>query len=116
MDPMTLERQWTEIYDLFRRNLLNYRRVKEAVLLLEQVAKIHEDSLAEDRTDRPTSQKAPPIAYEADGQSQTGTITNGEHVVKIEEQTLAEDHPSRLTCQQVRSTIYWDLVNYQAAI
>jgi hypothetical protein len=45
-----VEERWLSVYDLTVRNLLNYGKVKEAVSLLEQVAKIKEQTLAEATT------------------------------------------------------------------
>jgi tetratricopeptide (TPR) repeat protein len=93
------------LYDLQARSLLNIGKSKKAVVLLKQVVKIRETTLAEDHPDRLASQNELAIAYEADGQIKEA-VALLEHVVKIEETMLAEDHPDRLISQHILASAY----------
>jgi tetratricopeptide (TPR) repeat protein len=105
LDWQTVDRRWLEVYELTASNFINYGQVKKAVLLLEQVVKIREQTLAEDHPDRLASQHALAVAYKANRQVKEAVLLL-EQVVKIEEQTLAEDHPDRLASQHVLATAY----------
>jgi tetratricopeptide (TPR) repeat protein len=108
LDRQTVDRRWLEVYELTAWNLINYGKIKEAVLLLKQVVKIREQILAEDHPDQLASQHALAMAYQANGQVKEA-VSLLEQVVKIREQTQAEDHPDRLASQHVLATMYWGL-------
>jgi tetratricopeptide (TPR) repeat protein len=76
----------------------NAGQVKEAVLLLEQIVTIKEQTLAEDHPNRLASQHELAGAYQANGEVKEA-VSLLEQVVQIQEQTLTEDHPDRLTSQ-----------------
>ena len=105
LDWLSVAPRWVGLYDLAGRNLLNYGKIKEAVVLLEQVVKIQEQTLAEDHPSRLASQHTLAGAYKANGQVKEAVVLL-EQVVKIEEQTLAEDHPSRLASQHALAGAY----------
>ena len=104
------DQSWTKftnaehIGDLYGRCLLDHGDVKKAVQMLEDVAKIRKEKLAEDHPDRLASQYALAIAYEANGQIGKA-VELLEHVVKVEE-NLATDHPSRLASQHALAEAY----------
>jgi tetratricopeptide (TPR) repeat protein len=92
-----------------------YCKIKEEVLLLEQVVKIQEQTLKGDHPDRLASQHVLAGAYEANGQVKEA-VSLLEQVVRIQERTLAEDHPSRVASQHELATVYWDLGRRNAAL
>ena len=57
LDRQTINGRWLEVYELTAWNLINYGKIKEAVSLLEQVVKIHEQTLTEDHPSRLASQQ-----------------------------------------------------------
>jgi tetratricopeptide (TPR) repeat protein len=115
LNQQTVDRRWFEVYELTAWNLLNYGKIKEAVLMLEQVVKIQEQTLAKDHPDRLASQHALAGAYKANGQVKEA-VSLLEQVVKIEEQTLAEDHPDRLVSQGVLARMYWRIGRRNAGL
>ncbi|KAF5003103.1 hypothetical protein FDECE_10338 [Fusarium decemcellulare] len=70
-------------------------QAQEAIDLLEHIATIKEEFLAEDDPDRLASQHVLAIAYKSNGQVQKA-IDLLEHVVAIQEGVLTVEHPSQL--------------------
>jgi tetratricopeptide (TPR) repeat protein len=105
LDRQIVDKRWAEVYELTARNLINYGKIKEAVLLLEQVVKIREQTLAEDHPSRLASQHVLAMAYEANRQVREA-VSLLEQVVKIRELTLAEDHPDQLDSQHALAMAY----------
>jgi tetratricopeptide (TPR) repeat protein len=105
LNQQTVDRRWFEVYELTAWNLLNYGKIKEAVLMLEQVVKIQEQTLAKDHPDRLASQHELARTYHANGQVKEA-VSLLEQVVKIQEQALANDHPFRLASQHELAGAY----------
>jgi Tetratricopeptide repeat len=94
LDRLKIERPWMGIYDLAARNLLNYGKVKEAVALLENMAKIREQSLAEDHPDRLASEDSLAI-YLWELGSHKASLGMMARVVELQRKVLDEGHPYR---------------------
>jgi tetratricopeptide (TPR) repeat protein len=105
LEKSSVDAQWIELYDLIGRNLENYGQVREAVTLLKEVVRIREQTLAEDHSDRLTSQHELARAYQANGQAKEA-ITLLKEVVRISDQTLAENHPDLLASQHELARAY----------
>ncbi|TQV93583.1 kinesin light chain 1 and [Cordyceps javanica] len=80
-------------------------RTIEAVEVLELIATIRKETLAETHPSRLASQHALAIAYQANGQVKEA-IQVLEHVVAIRKETLAKTHPSRLASQHMLAGAY----------
>ena len=80
-------------------------RMKEAVLWLQESCRWREQNLAEDDSDRLSSQHELAGAYEANGQVQKA-VKLLEHVVAIQTKVLAEDHLNRLASQHELARAY----------
>jgi len=105
LDQQVADRKWIELYHLKGRNLSNHGQFQRAVVLLEQVVRIQEQTQAEDNIYRLDSQHELAVAYLANGQVKQA-VTILEQVVRIAEQKLAEDHPDRLASQHELARAY----------
>ncbi|KAF4954960.1 hypothetical protein FSARC_11989 [Fusarium sarcochroum] len=105
LDNMIVETQWLGIYELRGRGLIYHGRVKEAVVLMKQVVKAKEKTMAEADYSRLASQHVLSKVYQADGQIQKA-IALMEHVAKVNEKILAEDDRSRLASQCGLAQVY----------
>jgi len=104
-DPQKPLEESLPLYDLHARSLLDLGKNTEAVELLQHVVQIRETKLAEDNSDRLTSQHELARAYQSNGQVQEA-VELLQHVVQIEETKLAEDHPDRLASQHELAAAY----------
>ncbi|KAL8724130.1 MAG: hypothetical protein Q9166_008117 [cf. Caloplaca sp. 2 TL-2023] len=93
-DRRKMEERWLPVYELTARNLVHYGKVKEAVLLLEEVVKIREQTLAEDHPSRLASQHELATIY-WDLNRHNNAVHMMKHVVGIRSQVLDEQHPDR---------------------
>jgi hypothetical protein len=82
------------LYNLQARSLLNTKKSKKVVVLLEQVVKIKETTLAEDHPSRLASQYILAIVYEVNRQIKEA-VALLKQVVEIRETILAKDPPDR---------------------
>ncbi|RDW83502.1 putative kinesin light chain 1 protein [Coleophoma crateriformis] len=105
INPQKLCEDYLLLYKIQTENLYNLGKIKDTVLLQEQVVKIESVTLPKDHPDRLASQYELAKAYKANGQVKEA-ITLLEHVVKIQDAILAEDHPQRLASQHVLAMVY----------
>ncbi|RDW70985.1 putative kinesin light chain 1 protein [Coleophoma cylindrospora] len=105
INPQKLCENYIPIYKIQTQSLYDLGRIKDAVLLQEQVLKRESVTLADDHPERLASQYKLAIAYKANGQVKEA-VTLLEQVIKIESVTLAEDHPDRLASQHELAIAY----------
>lgn len=105
LDRQNVDQAWMGLYDLLADNLLDCGSVKEAVILLEQLVNIREQTLAEDHYDLVKSQRALARAYRKNGKVKKA-VALSEKVVRITERTLAKDSSSLLSAQHDLAQAY----------
>ncbi|KAL8898562.1 MAG: hypothetical protein Q9207_006638 [Kuettlingeria erythrocarpa] len=105
LDPLMVDATWSPVYELIASNLMYSGKVRNAVLLREQLVQIREQTQAKDHPDRLAAQHELASVYEANGQVEKA-ITLLEPLVQIWEQTKAKDHPDRLASQHQLAFAY----------
>ncbi|KAI9888330.1 MAG: hypothetical protein M1814_000583 [Vezdaea aestivalis] len=98
LNPMTVDPKWLGLYELKARNLRDYGKAKDTLLLMKQIVRIKEQTLAEDHHNLLASQLALAIMYRDNGRVQEA-VSLTEHVTKINKQSLVKGHPHRLESQ-----------------
>ncbi|EXJ60464.1 hypothetical protein A1O7_04617 [Cladophialophora yegresii CBS 114405] len=97
LDRFSVDEGWVGLYHIIGRNLLFSGKIRDAVKLLEEVARVQQQTLGKHHQARLASQLNLARVYMADGQVKVA-IPLLEEVVRID-QTLPEDHPDRLASQ-----------------